>query len=120
MGILVAAALKVLYTYHQTKGKSPGQLVFGQDTILPINHMANWIYIRQLKQAQIEKYIIRENSTIIEYNFRVGDQITLRKKSGYKYETRFKVPYEHFQTWTNGSATLHTRAVTTRVKKIPY
>ena len=29
MGILAAAAFSVRYTYHTTKGKSPGQIFFG-------------------------------------------------------------------------------------------
>ena len=46
MGILAAADFTVHSTYHQTKGKSLVQLVFVQDTILPINHTADWKYIR--------------------------------------------------------------------------
>ena len=55
MGILTAEAFTIRYTHHSTKGKSPGQTVFDQDMILPINHAADWRYIRQCKQAQIEK-----------------------------------------------------------------
>ena len=50
MGILAAAAFAVCSTYHQTKEKSPGQLVFGRDMILPTNHIAYWGYIRQRKK----------------------------------------------------------------------
>ena len=46
MGILAATAFAVRATYHRTKQKSPGQLVFGQDMILTINHIVNWILIR--------------------------------------------------------------------------
>ena len=41
MRILEAADFALRYTYHQTKQNIPGQLSFGQDTILPINHLAN-------------------------------------------------------------------------------
>ena len=54
MGILVAAAFVVHSMYHRTKGKIPGQLVFDQDMILPINHIADWKYICHRKQAKIE------------------------------------------------------------------
>ena len=47
MGILNRAAFTVQSTYHRKKGKSPGQLVFGRDMILPTNHVANWRYIRK-------------------------------------------------------------------------
>ena len=57
---------------HRNKGNSPGQLVFGRDTILLTNHVVDWRYICQRKQAQIEKYVIHENSTIIENDYRVG------------------------------------------------
>ena len=53
MVILAAAASTVRSTYHRTKHKNMGQLVFGRYMILPINHLANWIFIRQRKQAKI-------------------------------------------------------------------
>ena len=51
MGILAASAFLVQSTYHRTKQKIPGQLVFGLDMILPINRVANLRFIRQRKQA---------------------------------------------------------------------
>ena len=39
MGILEAIAFSVRYTYRRTKYKSSGQLVFGQDMILPTKHV---------------------------------------------------------------------------------
>ena len=42
MGILPAATFAVRSTYYLTKDKSPGQIVFGRDMILPINHIADW------------------------------------------------------------------------------
>ena len=51
MVILASAALAVQSTYHRTKQKNPGQLIFGRDMILPLNHLANWISICQQKQA---------------------------------------------------------------------
>ena len=63
MGILATEDFSVRSTYHRTKQKSPGQLVFGQDMILPIKHIANWRHICQRKQKQIEKYAIKKNFT---------------------------------------------------------
>ena len=62
--------------------------------ILPRNHVANWRYICQRKQAQIEKDVIREKSTRIKYDYRVGDKFMLKNKAAYKYETPFRVLYE--------------------------
>ena len=41
MRILVTAAFTVRSTCHQTKQKNPGQSVYGQDTIIQINHLTN-------------------------------------------------------------------------------
>ena len=83
--------------------------------ILPINHVADWRYICQCKQTQINKYSIRENTTRIDYDYRVGDQVIMDKKFAFKYETPFKGPYENFQTCTNGSVTSRMGAVTSVV-----
>ena len=71
-------------------------MIFGQGMILPIHHIESWIYIRQRKRTQIEKDVIREKSTRIDYNYIVGYQVTIRNKSAYKYETHFKRLYEIF------------------------
>ena len=94
--------------------KSPSQLVFGRDMILPINNLANWRFIHQHKQAQIEEDLIRKNCTRTDHNDRVGDQITVRKKD-FKYETPFKGPYDIVQTWTNGTVLIQALLITDRL-----
>ena len=96
MVILAVATFKVQATYHRNKQKSPDQLLFGRDIILPINHIANWRLIRQRKQAKIDKDAICENSTRVDQDYRIGDWVTVRKKNS-KYETLFKGPYEMVQ-----------------------
>ena len=115
MGILAAAAFAVRSTYHMTKGKSPGQLVFARDMILPINHVADWKYIRQRKQTQIDNDVIRENDNIIYHDYRVGDKVMTLTKSAYKYETPYRGPYKIVQTWKNGTVALRMGAVTMRL-----
>ena len=65
MGIIAAASFALRSTHHRGKGKSPSHLFFGGDIILPINYEANWWYIREPKQAQIDNYVIRESTTRI-------------------------------------------------------
>ena len=115
MGILVAMAFAVRDTYHRTKQKSRVQLVSGRDMILPINHLANWRLIRQRKQAQIDKDVIREKSTRVDYDYRIRDWVMVREKIDVKYEIPFKVSYENFQTWTNRNVTIQMGAVTDRL-----
>ena len=94
MGILEASAFAVRSMYHWTKQTNPGQLCFGQDMILSINNIVNWKYICQQKQAQIEKAVIRENSTRIDHDYNIGDKIMVKRNWAYKYETPFQGPYE--------------------------
>ena len=69
--------------------------------------------MHHLKQAQIDKYVIRENTTIIDHYYRVGDKVMTKSKSAYKYKILFNGPYENFHTWINGTVALQTGAVTT-------
>ena len=92
MGNIASAFFVVQSMYHIIKDKNPVKMIFGWDTILPIKHVADWRYIRQNKQAQIEKDIICKNSTKIDYDYIVGDQFILSYKSSYKYKTPFKYP----------------------------
>ena len=115
MGILAAEAFVVQSIYHKKKDKSTGQIVFGRDMILPINHVAYWRYICERKQTQINKDINHENTTRIDHDYRVGDKFTNKNRSAYKYKTLFRGLYEIFQTWTNGTIALQMVAVTNRI-----
>ena len=97
IGILAAEAFSVRSTYHLTKQKNPGQLFLGQDIILPINNMANWRHIHQRKQRQIEKDVIRENSTRIDYNFNIGDKVVVIKNRLINEKYRSKVRMKLFK-----------------------
>ena len=83
--------------------------------IPPINHTENWRYIRHRIQTHIKKDIIRENSTIIDYDCNIGDKVLVRRNQAYKYETLFQGPYEIIQMWTNGTVDKRTGAVTARL-----
>ena len=98
MGILEAADLAVRSTYHQTKQKNPGQLVFERFMILPFNHVENCRYICHRKQSKIEKDVIRENSTRIDHNYNISDKVMVRRNQAYKYKTPFQGPYKIIQT----------------------
>ena len=73
-----------------------------------IDNISDWRYIRHRKQVQINKDVIREKTTRIDHNYRVGDKVMTGTKSAYKYKTLFKGPYENFRIWTNGTVTLQT------------
>ena len=83
MGILEAADFSVQSTYHRIKDNSPGQIVFGQDIIIPVKDVVYWKLIRKQKKAQIEKDVTTHPKTIINDNYRVGDQVLLKNKAAY-------------------------------------
>ena len=80
MGSLATSAFVVRSIYLRTKQKSPDKLVFGRGMIVPINHLTNWISIRQRKQAQIDEDVIRENSTKVYHDYRIGDWVMVGEK----------------------------------------
>ena len=51
------------------------QLVFGQDAILSIKHVANWEHIQQRKQLRINHNNKRENMGRNNHQYKVGDKI---------------------------------------------
>ena len=55
--ILSATMFAVRSVVHTTNMASPMQLVFGQNTILNVQHEANWRYIKERK----EKFIAINN-----------------------------------------------------------
>ena len=52
--------------------------MFGQDTIIPINHIADWNLILQHKHVQINYDADRENESKVEHNYQVGNKEILR------------------------------------------
>ena len=67
-------------------------MVFNQDVILPINHVVDWRYIRHCKQTYINKESIREESTIINYDYRVGDKVMLKGEIYIKIQNTIQGP----------------------------
>ena len=71
--------------------------------ILNIKHEANWEYIRERKQAIIEKNNLAENAKCIPHRYKVGDQVLLRRGTENKYETPYAGPYTLLKVNNNGT-----------------
>jgi hypothetical protein len=54
-GILVAVAFALRSTYHTTLQAMPGQLIFGRDMVLNVQHLIDWTAIKARKQQIIHK-----------------------------------------------------------------
>ena len=89
-GILAVIMFGVRATYHTTLEATPSQLVFGRDAILPIQHQADWSYIKNKKQNLIDKNNTRENKSRIPHEYKVGDLILLSRNKRSKLGEREK------------------------------
>ena len=72
-GILAATMFAARATYHTALQASSMQLVFGQDAILKIKHVADWEHIRQCKKLWINHNNMRENMRRNNHQYKVGD-----------------------------------------------
>ena len=111
-GILSATAFAIRSTYHTTLQKSPGQLVFGRDMMLNVQHKANWGLIRKRKQQIIHKNNKQENSKRIPHTYQVGDKVWLAKGNEYKYETPSSGPHTILKVYDNGTVHMQVKSVT--------
>ena len=68
------------------------QLVFGQDAILNIKHVADWEHIRQRKKLQINHNNKRENMRRNNHQYKVGDKILVKCKKNSNHELEFMDP----------------------------
>jgi hypothetical protein len=114
-GILAAAAFALRSTFHTTLQATPGQLVFGRDMILNVQHQIDWTAIKRRKQELIRKNNRIENAKRIPYQYRVGDQVMMEDHRANKYETPYKGPYRITKVNTNGTVRLMMGAVTDTV-----
>ena len=85
-GILAATMFAVCKMYHTTLQAFPMQLVFGQDAILNIKHVADWEHIWQHKQLQIIHNKKRENMRRNNHQYKVGDKILVKHKKNSNHE----------------------------------
>ena len=51
----------------------------------------------------------------IGYDYNTGDKAVVRRTMDYKYKIPFQGPYKIIQTWTNGTVTIKTVVVTSRL-----
>ena len=78
-GILATTMFSVCATYHILLQASPMQIIFGQDAILNIKHVADWEHIQQREQEKINRNNKRENMCRNNHQYRVGDKILVER-----------------------------------------
>ena len=80
-------------TANSSKFYSPGPIVFGHDTILPIKHKVDCKVLCQQNWTKINKYNIHKNSRRLCHYYKVGYKIMLVNTTAYKYETPYNRPF---------------------------
>jgi hypothetical protein len=60
---------------------TPGQLTFGRDMVLNVQHLTDWTAIKARKQQIIRKNNRIENSKRIPHHYQVGDLVMLKNNS---------------------------------------
>jgi hypothetical protein len=102
------AAWAVRSTYHTVLKASPGAAIFGQDMLFGILFIADWQKIGEHRQKLTDLNNARENEGGIDYNYKVG-QILLLRKDGIlrNAESRWhKKPRLIISVHTNGTITV--------------
>ena len=83
------------------------QLVFGHNTILNIQNIADWKYIQLHKQKVINKNNIKENCKRKEYTYKLNEYVLLKQDWTSKYgTTAYKRPYPIRKLNNNGTVQL--------------
>ena len=68
-------------TYHTVLKASPGAAIFGRDMLFNIPFVADWNKIGDYRQRQTDRSNTRENSKRVDYDYKVGDKVLIRKDS---------------------------------------
>jgi hypothetical protein len=110
-GILVAVAFALRSMYHMTLQVMSGQLVFGRDMVLNVQHLKDWTAIKTWKQQIIHKNNQIENSKRTPHHYQVGDLVMLENNRANKYEQPYSRPYHITQVNTNRTVRLKINAV---------
>jgi hypothetical protein len=72
---------------------------------LPITFVADWGAIEQQRQKEMGRNNKRENASIINHDYKVGDKVLLKKPGKHlrKLEAPRKVPHTITAIFTNGT-----------------
>ncbi len=73
------ATWAIFSTYHTVLKASSGAAIFGWDMLFDIPFVADWKQIGDYRQHQTDHRNTRENNKRVDYDYKVGDKILIRK-----------------------------------------
>ena len=89
-------------THNTTLKYSPGHIVLHRDMIVQTQKMINWELIKQNKHNVAVRNNLRENSTRLEWDYRIGDKVLLDYKHR-KLDNPYLGPYDIIGIKSNGT-----------------
>ena len=103
--LLTNVSWAIRSTYHTVLKASPGAAIFGRDMLFDIPFIADWRKIGDYRQRQTDLNNLRENEKRIDYDYKVGDKILVRKDGILrKTESRWiNEPWTIVSVHTNGT-----------------
>jgi hypothetical protein len=111
------AAWAICSTYHTVLKASPGAAIFGREMLFDIQFIADWQKMGEHGQQLTDLNNARENKRRIDYDYKVGQKVLLRKEGILRNaESRYhKKPWLIMSAHTNGTITVQGRNKTDRM-----
>jgi hypothetical protein len=105
-------AWAVRSTYHTVLKASPGAAIFGRDMLFDIPFIADWQKMGEYRQQLTDLSNARENKGEIDYDYKVGQKVLLRKEGILRNaESRWhKKPWLITTVHTNGTIMVHQKS----------
>jgi hypothetical protein len=98
------AAWAIRSTYHTVLKASPGAAIFGRDMLFDVPFIADWNKIGEYRQRQTDLGNERENKTRVDYDYKVGEKVLIRKDGILrKAESKWTEPWTIMTVHTNGT-----------------
>ena len=103
-GILASTMFALRATVHTTTQHTPAQLVFGRDSVLNVQHEANWQLIKERKQKLINRGNTQENKSRLDHVYKIGDKVLLKNAWKTKFnQDSYLGPYTITAVRDNGT-----------------
>ena len=111
------AAWAIHSTYHTVLKASPGAAISGRNMLFNIPFIADWKQIGEHRQRLTDLGNERENKTHINYDYKVGEKVLIRKDGILrKAESKWiKEPRTITTVYTNGAIRIQCRTKSDRI-----
>ncbi len=112
------AAQAIRSSYHTVLKASPGAAIFGRDMLFDIPFIADWKQFGEFRQCTTDRSNERENKTCVDFDYKVGDNIIIRKEGILRKAESIwkKEPWTIMTVHTNGTIRIQCRTKSERIR----